>query len=273
MTHLEARRIVLKMLAASSRHGKMQRELSTQRAVCLLGECLGDPSQENITNAVITIANIALNVDSHRLVREDPRSPVMFFWAVGFPSRPPSLPPSSHFPFLSVLTFSFAPSFLPLTYHVLIFIFSSPSSFSPSFSSLSISILLPLSLHFPSLSILCSPRLLLLSLPPPHFPFYSVLTSSFSLSFLPSFLSPFFSFHPALLTSSFFPLPQLLEAKLPRRLRPLLTSGPRPRFHAARALVYVGELDLSHVSVFHTTGYETDSVLLTTDDSGHTYAR
>lgn len=65
---LDPRRIVLKMLAVSSTHSKMQLSLSTERAISLLGACITDPSQENLTNAVITLANIALNVASHDLV-------------------------------------------------------------------------------------------------------------------------------------------------------------------------------------------------------------
>lgn len=65
---LDPRRIVLKMLAVSSTHSKMQLSLSSSRAVSLLVTCTSDRSQENITNALITLANIAQNVGSHDLV-------------------------------------------------------------------------------------------------------------------------------------------------------------------------------------------------------------
>ena len=64
-----------------------------------------------------------------------------------------------------------------------------------------------------------------------------------------------------------------MDAGLPGRLRALLESGPRPRFHASRALVYLGELDLGCVSLFESTGYEMDSVVQASDDDEHTYAR
>ena len=68
VTLLEARRIVLKLLAVSSSHPKMQRELTNHFSISLVAECLRESSQENITNAAITLANIAQNVDSHNLV-------------------------------------------------------------------------------------------------------------------------------------------------------------------------------------------------------------
>ena len=63
------RRIVLKMLAVSSSHSKMQTSLSTERAVTLLVACVGDSAQENVVNALITLANIAQNIRSHSMVR------------------------------------------------------------------------------------------------------------------------------------------------------------------------------------------------------------
>ena len=69
MTNLEARRIVLKMLAVSSTHSKMQNELSNERALSLLADVCNDPSHENLTNGLITLANVAQNVASHELVR------------------------------------------------------------------------------------------------------------------------------------------------------------------------------------------------------------
>ena len=64
----DARCIVLKMLSVSSCHRKMQRGLAKPHSVTLLSGCLGDVSQENVTNAVITLANMAQNVDSHNMV-------------------------------------------------------------------------------------------------------------------------------------------------------------------------------------------------------------
>ena len=61
---------MLKMLAVSSTHSKMQKELSNERALSLLSDVCSDPSHENITNALITLANIAQNVNSHELVRQ-----------------------------------------------------------------------------------------------------------------------------------------------------------------------------------------------------------
>ncbi len=68
MTHLEAKRIVLKMLAVASNHHKMQKQLSNERAVGLVADCLYDPSLENVTNSVITLANVAQHTGSHKLV-------------------------------------------------------------------------------------------------------------------------------------------------------------------------------------------------------------
>ena len=67
---LSPRRIVLKMLAVSSSHSKMQVSLSTEKAVSLLTGCVCDPSQDNVVNALITLANIAQNVRSHDMVSE-----------------------------------------------------------------------------------------------------------------------------------------------------------------------------------------------------------
>ena len=38
------------------------------------------------------------------------------------------------------------------------------------------------------------------------------------------------------------------------KLKVLLGNGPRPRYHAARALVYLGELDMGGTSLFEPTG-------------------
>ena len=70
VTYLEARHIVLKMLAIASNHSKMQHDLSTSRTISLLTSCLGDPFEENVTNGMICLANLAQNVDSHLLVWE-----------------------------------------------------------------------------------------------------------------------------------------------------------------------------------------------------------
>lgn len=69
MTALEAKRIVLKMFAVASSHHKMQNQLSSERAIGLLADCMKDPSLENVTNAVITLANVAQHTGSHKLVR------------------------------------------------------------------------------------------------------------------------------------------------------------------------------------------------------------
>eukprot|EP00731_Ephydatia_muelleri_P006234 Em0003g482a len=68
VTYLEARHIVLKMLAIASNHSKMQHDLSTSRTISLLTSCLGDPFEENVTNGIICLANLAQNVDSHPLL-------------------------------------------------------------------------------------------------------------------------------------------------------------------------------------------------------------
>ena len=67
---LEARRIALKILAVSSAYSKMQNELSNERALSLFADVISnDPSHENLTNGLITLANVAQNVASHELVR------------------------------------------------------------------------------------------------------------------------------------------------------------------------------------------------------------
>lgn len=65
VTHLEARRIVLKMLAVCSIHHKMKASLTEHRTLSLLSDYLTNPSQENVTNAVIALANVAQNVKCH----------------------------------------------------------------------------------------------------------------------------------------------------------------------------------------------------------------
>ena len=75
----EARTIVLKMLSISSAHRKMQRGLAKPHSVSLLCGCLGDSNPDNVTNAAITIANIAQNVDGHDTVRNDNFSQFSYF--------------------------------------------------------------------------------------------------------------------------------------------------------------------------------------------------
>lgn len=70
VTHVEARRIVLKLLAVSSTHTKMQVALSNPRCIGLLAEYVSDVSLENKTSAVIALANIAQNVNSHQYIQE-----------------------------------------------------------------------------------------------------------------------------------------------------------------------------------------------------------
>lgn len=65
VTQAEARRIVLKMLAVCSTHHKMKASLSDHRTLSLLVDYLSDPSQENVTNAIIALANVAQTVNSH----------------------------------------------------------------------------------------------------------------------------------------------------------------------------------------------------------------
>lgn len=66
----EARRIVLRVLAQSSTNAKVQKTLSQLRTIALLMDYLSDPSQQNILNAAITLANVAQNVNAHHLYFE-----------------------------------------------------------------------------------------------------------------------------------------------------------------------------------------------------------
>ena len=68
VTYLEARRIVLKMLAVLSSHSKMQSELAKEATLKLLVAACKDNSLENVTNSLITLANVARNTGSHGLV-------------------------------------------------------------------------------------------------------------------------------------------------------------------------------------------------------------
>ena len=46
----------------------MQKSLTKPHSIALLCGCLGDVNQDNMTNAAITLANVAQNVDSHDMV-------------------------------------------------------------------------------------------------------------------------------------------------------------------------------------------------------------
>ena len=59
---------MLKMLAVSSTHSKIQISLSTEKALSLLVSCISEAAEENVMNALITIANIAQKVTSHEKV-------------------------------------------------------------------------------------------------------------------------------------------------------------------------------------------------------------
>ena len=59
---------MLKLLSVSSSHRKMHKSLAKPHAVALLCGCLGDGIQDNVTNATITLSNVAQNVDSHEMV-------------------------------------------------------------------------------------------------------------------------------------------------------------------------------------------------------------
>ena len=65
VTQPEARRIVLKMLAVTSSHRKMKESLREHRTLSLLADYLTNTSHENMTNAVIALANVAQNVSCH----------------------------------------------------------------------------------------------------------------------------------------------------------------------------------------------------------------
>ena len=88
---------------------------------------------------------------------------------------------------------------------------------------------------------------------------------------------------------------QFLKLGLVEKFHRCLVHGPRPRYHASRALVYLGKLEmLKDISLFAPVatgewnepwnvtviwfrfpipGYETDVMIQTTDTDGHTYAR
>jgi len=68
VSEAEAKGIVLKMLAVASSHLKMQSQLSNERSLQLLSGAMDDQSSSNVTNAVMTLANIAQHTDSHQLV-------------------------------------------------------------------------------------------------------------------------------------------------------------------------------------------------------------
>ena len=60
-----ARHIAMRMLAASSRSFKLQEELAKPRILKLLLDCLLDPDDEIILQAAETLANIAMNIETH----------------------------------------------------------------------------------------------------------------------------------------------------------------------------------------------------------------
>ena len=60
-----ARHIAMRMLAASSRSYKLQEELAKPRILKLLLDCLVDPDDEIILQAAETLANIAMNIETH----------------------------------------------------------------------------------------------------------------------------------------------------------------------------------------------------------------
>ena len=69
---------------------------------------------------------------------------------------------------------------------------------------------------------------------------------------------------------------QMLEVGVVEVLQPMLTLGPRQRYHATRSLVYLGQLHLlKGCSLFDNSGveYELDMSVMVTDSDGHTYSR
>eukprot|EP00111_Clytia_hemisphaerica_P006364 TCONS_00018439-protein len=64
-TRVGARHIAMKMLAASSRSHKLQEELAKPQILKLLLGCLVDPDDEIILQATETLANIAMNIETH----------------------------------------------------------------------------------------------------------------------------------------------------------------------------------------------------------------
>ena len=64
-TSVVARHVAMKMLAASSRNAKLQEELAKARILRLLLDCLDDPDEEIVLQATATLANIAMNVETH----------------------------------------------------------------------------------------------------------------------------------------------------------------------------------------------------------------
>ncbi len=60
------------------------------------------------------------------------------------------------------------------------------------------------------------------------------------------------------------------------KLQALSSKGPHARYHASRALLYMGHLDLlQDFDLFDpvASGYETDLVIHSRDSDGHSYAR
>ena len=68
---------------------------------------------------------------------------------------------------------------------------------------------------------------------------------------------------------------QLVQAKLAEKLGGLVFDGLRTRFHATRALVYLGNLDMVKMSLFDPYPSDGDSVLWSDESSSSTarYAR
>lgn len=64
-TSVVARHVAMKMLAASSRNAKLQEQLAKPRILQLLLDCLDDSDEEIVLQSTATIANIAMNVETH----------------------------------------------------------------------------------------------------------------------------------------------------------------------------------------------------------------
>merc|ERR1719494_730740 len=64
-TSVYARHVAMKMLAASSRNNKLQEQLAKARILRLLLECVEDKDEEIVLQAAATLANIAMNFETH----------------------------------------------------------------------------------------------------------------------------------------------------------------------------------------------------------------
>ena len=69
------------------------------------------------------------------------------------------------------------------------------------------------------------------------------------------------------------PYTQLLQAKLVEKLGSAQFDSPRPRYHATRALVYLGQVDMVKMSLFEPNSFDVDSVLWSDESSSVRYAR